>query len=273
MILVSRIIDNYPNIADFFTQKWFESELKKDQEDIHLLAKKLTFDEDDDSFIYFEHVEKCLNELKDCIKHNKNHFKGFTHKVRYHGILAEMEIGLMLKDMGFDIELEPPTQDNKSSDIKITNGENEIYIEVSTRIGPPTHWENIENRSSKIGISEFRPPSNFKHKILREGSQLSKNNPGIVALKIEPSSIREIDNIIRGFGFSRVWGNGVYIEPGERIDNSMISALLIYCYYIAEKEKIYTVFCINPEADFPLPTSFIEKFKLCCTRTIIPTSQ
>jgi hypothetical protein len=99
MIPVSRIIDNYPNIVDFFTIEWFESELKKDQKDIHILAKQLTFDEDDDaSFIYLEHVEKCLNELKDCIKQNKNHFKGFTHKERYHGILAEMEIGLMLKE-------------------------------------------------------------------------------------------------------------------------------------------------------------------------------
>jgi hypothetical protein len=274
MSCVSRIIDNYPNIADFFTQEWFESELKKDEKDIHLLAKKLTFDEDDDaSSIYLERVEKCLKELKDCIKQNKNHFKGFTHKERYHGILAELEIGLMLKDMGFDIELEPPTQDNKSSDIKITDGETKIYIEVSTRIGPPTHWEDIENRYSKIGISELRAPSNFKQKILKEGSQLSKTNPGIVALNIDPLSSGQEINIIRGFGFSRVWGDGVYIEPGERIDNSMISALLIYCYYIAETEEIYTVLCINSEADFPLPASFIEKLKLYCTRTIIPISQ
>jgi hypothetical protein len=274
MIPVSRIIDNYPNIADFFPREWFESELKKDDKNIHLLAKQLTFDEDDDtSFIYLEHVEKCLKELKDCIKQNRNHFKGLTHKERYRGILAELEIGLMLKNMDFDIELEPPVQNNKSSDIKITDGETKIYIEVSTRIGPPTHWEDIENRCSKLGISKFRSPSNFKQKILHEGSQLSRNNPGIVALNIDPSSIPEIEHMIRGFGFSRIWGDGIYIEPGERIDNSMISALLIYCYYIAENEKIDTVLCINSEADFPLPASFIEKFKSYCTRTIIPISQ
>jgi hypothetical protein len=64
-------------------------------------------------------------------------------------------------------------------------------------------------------------------------------------------------------------GDGVYIEPGERIDNHD-SALLIYCYYIAKNEEIYTVLCINSEAGFPLPASFIEKLKLYYTKTIMP---
>jgi hypothetical protein len=272
MIPIPKIIHNYPNIANFFSHEWFESELKKDDKDIHLLAKQLTFDEDDDiSFIYLEHVEKCLKELKDCMKNNENHFKGFTHKERYHGIIAELEIGLMCKCMGFNIELEPSIQGGKLSDIKIVNVNPEIFIEVSIRKGPPTNWKNIENRYSKLGISKFRTPSNFKQKILKEGSQLSKINPGIVALKIDPSSIPEIPSIIRGFGFSRIWEDGVYIEPGERIDNSMISALLIHCYYIAENEKNDTRLYINPVAKFPLPISVIEKFKAYGVRVIIPS--
>jgi len=66
-------------------------------------------------------------------------------------------------------------------------------------------------------------------------------------------------------------GDGVYIEPGEPIDNSSISALLLYFYYIAENEENYTVFCNNPLAKFPLPKSVSDKFENYCTEVIKPS--
>lgn len=287
MIPVSKVVSNYPNIANFFSHEWFESELKKKEKDIHLLAKQLIFAEDDDySFYYFEHVERCLKELKFCIDKNQRHFKGLLHKEDYHSLLAELEIGLMLKDMNFNIVLEPRTQNGKKSDIKIININPEIFVEVSRKKGPITEWDDIEtfcsknkiplpinykNNQSKIGTFEFRTPVNFKEKIEKEKIQLSETNPGIIALVIEPSSRSEINNIIRGFGFSFVWGDGVHIELGEPIDNSLISALLIYCYETGEKEVNYTVFCNNPLAKFPLPESVSYKFENYCTKIIKPS--
>lgn len=289
MIQISKFISKYPNIGYYFTQAWFESELTKKEEDMHLLAKRFLFyrNDDEDFFIYYDHVERCLKELKDCIDKNKKHFRGLKHKEEYESRLAELEIGLILKDMNFNITLEPRIQKGKKSDIKIINVNPEIFLEVSIKKGPITEWEDIEtycsknkisipihyeNHQSKIGTFEFRTPVNFKQKIENESIQLSETNPGILALKLtDPSSTREINNIIRGFGFSLVWGDGVYIEPGEPIDNSLISALLIYCHYISEKEVNYTVFCNNPLAKFPLPESVSDKFENYCTRIIKPS--
>lgn len=288
MIQVSKFISKYPSIGYYFTQEWFELELTKKEEDMHLLAKRLLFygDDDEDFFIYYDHVERCLKELKDCIDINKKHFKRLLHKEGYESQLAELEIGLMLKDMNFNIVLEPQTQGGKKSDIKIISANPEIFVEVSIKKGIITKWEDIEtycskneifmpihyeNHQSKIGIFKIRFPINFTEKITSKTIQLSKTNPSILALVIEPSSRNEINNIIRGFGFSLVLGNGVHIELGEPIDNSLISALLIYCYEIGEKEVNYTVFCNNPLAKFPLPESVSDKFENYCTRIIKPS--
>jgi hypothetical protein len=153
MIPVSKVIDNYPNIANFFTEEWFKSELKKNKEDIHILAKQLTFNENSkSSFVYLDHVERCLNELKDNIKGHENHFKAIKHKERYFGILAELEIGLMIKNMGFEFEFEPPLPKG-FSDIKITNAEAEIFIEVSTKEG--LSFKEKEKIGNSCTISEF----------------------------------------------------------------------------------------------------------------------
>jgi hypothetical protein len=275
---VSKVIDNYPNIANFFTKEWFESELKKDNKNIHLLAKQLIFNENSkSSFIYLDHVERCLNELKENIKGHENHFKALIHKERYLSILAELEIGLMYKHMGFEIELEPPLPKG-FSDIKITNAETEIFIEVSTKKG--LSFKEKEKVGNSCTVSEFetRPPDKFKGKIIEESKQLSVVHPGIFALVIEPSSIPEIESIKHAFGFSRLWGK--YIEPGidpsEKV-KKRVSALLIYCNYTTINEesnclcrKEDTFLCVNPLAEFQLPTSVIHKFETYGTEIIIP---
>jgi len=278
MIPVSKDINNYPNIANFFTEEWFKSELKKNKEDIHLLAKQLTFDDNYKfSLVYLDHVERCLNELKDNIKRHENHFKALIHKERYFGILAELEIGLMIKNMGFEFDFEPPLPTG-FSDIKITNAETEVFIEVSIKEG--LSYEDIEKIGKKCTISKFetRPPEKFKGKIIKESKQLSKISPSIFALVIEPSSIPEIEIIKHAFGFSRLWGE--YIEPGinpsEKVKKS-VSALLIYRNYNTVNDesncrfiKEDTDLLVNPLAEFQLPTSVIQKFETYGTEIIIP---
>ena len=278
MIPVSKVIDNYPNIAKFFTKEWFESELKKDNQSIHLLAKQLTFDENSKfSLVYLGHVERCLNELKENIKGHENHFKAIIHKERYLGILAELEIGLMYKHMGFEIEFEPPLPKG-FSDIKITNAETEIFIEVSTK--KSLSFKEKERVGNSCTISEFetRPPEKFKGKIIEESKQLSVDHPGIFALVIEPSSIPEIESMKHAFGFSRLWGKYIElsINPSEKV-KKRVSALLIYCNYTTINEennclsrKEDTFLCVNPMAEFQLPTSVIHKFETYGTEIIIP---
>ncbi len=278
MIPVSKVINNYPNIANFFTEEWFVSELKKDHKNIHLLAKQLTFNENSkSSFVYFDHVERCLNELKDNITGHENHFKALKHKERYFGLLAELEIGLMIKNMDFEFDFEPPLS-KKSSDIKITNSETEIFIEVSTKKGLSFKEKEKVGNSCTINEFETRSPEKFKGKIIKESEQLSKTDPGIFALVIEPSSIPEIESIKYAFGFSRLWGK--YIEPGinpsEKVKKS-VSALLIYCNYTAINDenncfcrKEDSFLCVNPLAEFQLPTSVIHKFETYGTEIIVP---
>lgn len=278
MIPVSKVTDNYPNIAKFFTNEWFESELKKDNKNIHLLAKQLTVSENSkSSLVYFKHIERCLSELKDNIMGHENHFKALKHKERYFGLLAELEIGLMIKNMGFEIEFEPPLPKG-FSDIKITTAETEIFIEVSTKKG--LSFKEKEKVGNSCTISEFetRPPEKFKGKIIEESKQLSAVHPGIFALVIEPSSIPEIESIKHAFGFSRLWGK--YIEPGINPSKKVkkrVSALLIYCNYTTINEennclrrKEDTFLCVNPLAEFQLPTSVIHKFETYGTEIIIP---
>lgn len=278
MISVSKVIDKNPNIAKFFTKEWFESELKKDSQSIHLLAKQLTYDENSkSSLVYLDHIERCLNELKENIKGHENHFKALIHKERYLGILAELEIGLMYKHMGFEIEFEPPLPKG-FSDIKITNAETEIFIEVSTKKGLSFKEKEKVGNSCTINEFETRPPEKFKGKIIEESKQLSIVHPGIFALVIEPSSIPEIESIKHAFGLSRLWGK--YIEPGinpsEKV-KKRVSALLIYCNYTTINEernclfrKEDTFLCVNPLAEFQLPTSVIHKFETYGTEIIIP---
>ncbi|AKB29517.1 hypothetical protein MSSIT_2798 [Methanosarcina siciliae T4/M] len=279
MIPVSKVVKKYPNIAYFFPDDLLKSELKKCSEDIHPLAKQLTFkDNDDSSLVYLEYVERCLNELKNEIKGHETHFKGLVHKERYHGILAELEIGLMCKNMGFEFEFEPPVQ-NGFSDIKITNAETEIFIEVPIRKG--LSFNEKEKIGDNCTIMEFetRPPQKFKGKIIKESSQLSKIRPSIFVLVIEPSSISEIESIKRGFGFSCLWGK--YIQLGidpSKIVKERVSGLLIYCNYITKNEenncryiKEDTFLCVNPMANFPLPTSVIQKFEIYGAEIIQPS--
>ena len=85
-------------------------------------------------------------------------------------------------------------------------------------------WNPAEIREIK-----FRQPSDFREKIENEIKQLSESNPGIIALYLEPSSIPEWRNVIKGF-LNNVWDkNGNVIEI---VDFSIVSAFLIYMMFL-----------------------------------------
>ncbi len=79
----------YPNIAKIFTKEWFESEFKKEKEDMHLLARQFTYDENDRSSLHLiDHLEDYLATMQDEIKRNKKHFYDtLRHRDQYKSTL------------------------------------------------------------------------------------------------------------------------------------------------------------------------------------------
>lgn len=279
----------YPHIADFFTQEWIETELKKEGME-HPIVEEI-IKNDEFSAAYLEHIENCLLTLKDEIKKAEDHFQNklLKNKENYEGALAELEIGLLCKDIGFNIEFEPPHIENrKQSDIKVTSIDPEIFIEVSTFFGDleiiwceeskmhqnenDAEWEEIENSSIDCGYITKREPREFAGKFKTKRKQLPVTHPGIIALKIKNTSYHEIPNIIRGLGFDHIRLDGV-LELGERKKNDKISAVIIYYYEKAENYERHVCFCNNPLANNPLPSSIVEKFKSCSNWTINPVER
>jgi hypothetical protein len=78
-----------------------------------------------------------------------------------------------------------------------------ITDEFITKIGMKNDKKNKKRNvfwdPAKIGEIKFRQPSHFREKIENEIKQLSKSNPGIIALYLESSSIPECNNAINGF--------------------------------------------------------------------------
>lgn len=115
-------------------------------------------------------------------------------------------------------------------------------------------WNPAEIREIK-----FRQPSDFREKIENEIKQLSESNPGIIALYLEPSSIPEWRNVIKGF-LNNVWDkNGNVIEI---VDFSIVSAFLIYIRSFSNnKYDVFRKLCLNPRANYQLPDSITKKFE------------
>lgn len=261
MINVSEVIDSYPNIASMFPAEWFESEIKKESN--HLLIKQLVLD-DRVSFQYLNDLEECLELLEGEINEHPKHFKTLRNANQFKNTLAELKIGYMFKKMGFSIEFESPVQNNKVSDIKVNLKDVDVFIEVSTRIGPE---EEVLEKNHGITISKFeiREPRKFSDKIVEESTQLSKDHSGIVALYFLASFAPEERNIIRAFGFDFIWDKDFkYIELGEKIDKSVVSALLLSSPYDQP------LLCVNPLAKIPLPDVVLKKFEKNKIEIIIP---
>ena len=262
----SAVPKKYPNIAQIFTKEWFESEFSKEKEDMHLLARQFTYDEEDRISLHLiDHLEEYLATMQDEIKRNGKHFsERLRNKDFYSSTSAEIEIASLFKNMGFrQVELEPPIPDSgKTGDIKIRDDGAEIFIEVSTKKGPET---NYKDKFGGVEVGEFKFQSSkiYKDKIDSESLQLSEFHPGIIVLY--PSSIPERRNIRKALYDGIAWmtkGVVVHLENGESaMDNTIISALLLYFHHFSDGCKIDKELYLNPKAKNPLPESIITKFR------------
>ena len=269
---VSAVPNKYPNIAKIFTKEWFESEFRKEEEDMHLLARQFTYDENDRSSLHLiDHLEEYLAIMQDEIKRNKKHFhETLISRAQYNSTSAEIEIASLFKNMGFrQVELEPPIPDSDSggkADIKICNNVAEIFIEVTTKKGPETNYTYDFGLGVKGGIFKFQSPKTYKDKIEHKSNrQLSNSHPGIIVLYLDPSCTPERRNIQKALYDGIVWmadGEIVCLEKGESaMDNTIISALLLYSHCFSGGCKIDKELYLNPKAKNPLPEPIITKFR------------
>ena len=269
---VSAVPNKYPNIAKIFTKEWFESEFMKEKEDMHLLARQFTYDENDRSSLHLiDHLEEYLATMQDEIKRNKKHFYDtLISRDQYKSTSAEIEIASLFKNMGFrQVELEPPIPDSDSggkADIKICDDETEIFIEVTTKKGPETNYIYDFGLGIKGGPFKFQSPKTYKDKIEHKSNrQLSNSHPGIIVLYLDPSCIPERRNIQKALYDGIVWmtnGEIVCLEKGESaMDNTIISAILLYSHCFSGGCKINKELYLNPKAKNPLPEPIITKFR------------
>ncbi|WP_135606221.1 hypothetical protein [Methanococcoides sp. NM1] len=249
MIEYPNVYENYPLVAKWFPEKWVKSEIEKNE---HLVIRQLILD-DKQSLKFLDNLEDCLELMDKEMSEHNTHFRTLQNKDQFISTLAELKVGCFFKNMGFNIEFEPPLINGKKADLKTVLNCEELYIEVSTRKGIP-EGEVVENNPFEITTIKKREPRAFKDRILEESEQLLKTKPGIVALYLHPSSAPEKINIIRAFGFDFIWDKETdTIEYGEKHDTSMISALLLII------DNDFTL-CLNPIANNPLPSGIIKKF-------------
>ena len=257
----------YPNIAKIFSKEWFESEFRQEKEDMHLLANQ--FDHyGENSLHWIDHLEEYLETMKDEIERNRKHFyDGLRNKGQYTSTLAEIEIGSLFKNIGFqNVQLEPPIPDpkkNGSGDIKIIDAETEVFIEVRTIRGKEGEILD-KGKGVEIRKMESHRPIDLQSKIVAEIHGLSGFYPGIVVLYIDQSIINDRD-IEKAFYDAIAWivnGEVVQVEPGESaMDNTIISAILSYFHYFSDGCVIRKELYLNPKANIPLPNSIITKLR------------
>ena len=136
---------------------------------------------------------------------------------------------------------------------------NEFIAKIGMENDKQNDKRNVFENPARIGKIKSRQPSDFREKIENESKQLSESNPGIIALYLEPSSIPEWRNVIKGF-LNNVWDkNGNVIEI---VDFSIVSAFLIYIRSFSNnKYNVFRKLCLNPRANYQLPDSITKKFE------------
>jgi hypothetical protein len=94
---------------------------------------------------------------------------------------------------------------------------------------------------------------------------MSISYPNTHVLYLDPSSIPERKNIAKAVYDAIAWivnGEVVHIELGESaMDNTIISALLLYSHCFSNGCKIRKELYLNPKANISLPDSIITKFR------------
>ncbi len=248
---LSKFLETHINIAKIFSKEWFESELQKPPETMHVLAKQFRFENTPDnnsiSYHLFDHLEECLKTLQVEIQEKGSIFRRLKTPKDYPDTIGQIEICGILKNWGFRVELEPKVPDSeKISDIMISKGESTAYIEVKTLHERPGR---IIQKSGPITISElnFHPKSTIMGKIKDKSQQLSKTHPGIIVICLD-DSIPQMSHIDYPFR-----------EIARELP--IVSGLLLYYHSHGPDGcfKNLRLIC-NPFATNPIPTHFLELF-------------
>ncbi|MDO9326553.1 MAG: hypothetical protein Q7T80_16505 [Methanoregula sp.] len=240
---IKEFLANYQNIAKIFTEHWFESELKKPHEERHLLAKQFSFDDtpylNSISEHEFTHLEENLGSLQKEIQSKRSISKNLKNTLEYPNIIGQIEIAVLFKKIGFDIELEPHLPDSKKkADIKLVMKELIVFIEVRTlhdREG------TIISKSNSMEISKMINHSipTIKEIITGKSQQLSERHPGILVINL--------DNISRTLHFE-----GGFYECAR--DCPIISGMILYRHYFNNEGcRLIIDYFANPNAKIPLP--------------------
>ncbi|HIH02521.1 MAG TPA: hypothetical protein HA263_01285 [Methanoregulaceae archaeon] len=248
---LSKFLETHKNIAKIFSKEWFESELQKPPETMHVLAKQFTFeDTSHDNSIschLFDHLEEYLETLEVEIREKGSISRKLTTSKDYPDTIGQIEICCFFKKLGFNVELEPKVPDSeKISDIKISKEESTAYIEVKTLRERPGR---IIQKSGPIIISElnFHPKPTIIDKIKDKSQQLSKNHAGIIVI-CQDDSIPQMSHIEYPFR-----------EIAHEIP--IVSGLMLYYHSYGPNGcfKILRLIC-NPFATNSIPTHFLEIF-------------
>ncbi|MGA2934213.1 MAG: hypothetical protein ABSD81_03555 [Methanomicrobiales archaeon] len=239
-------LEIYKNIAEIFSEEWFESELKKPKDEMHVLAKQFTFGNtsynNSISNHRFDHLEEYLKNLKNEIQRKGKIKRKLRDSNEFPNFIGQIEISSFIKNLGFTVELDPLIPNSRNiSDIKISKGQNSVYIEVRTlneRAG------EIIYQKGRIIIRTINkhPTINIQNKIEDKTKQLSHLYPGIVAVYLDPSIAltRHIET--------------AFFEIAEV--NPIITGLLLYHHYQNNEGCHISVrLFMNPNADKPLPES------------------
>jgi hypothetical protein len=248
---IKEFLENHRNIAKIFPEPRFESESEKPLDKRHLLAKQFFFDDTFDhksiSQHLFEHLEENLGFLQEEIQNKKSLPRILRDPKEYINLIGQIEIAVLFKKMGFDIELEPAVPGTiKKSDIKIVRGEFTAYIEVRTlhdREG------TLISKSEYVKISTIKNHSlpTIKEIITKKSQQLSEHHPGILVINL--------DQISRSSHFE-----GGFYEISKECP--IVSAMLIYRHYFNNEGcRVFIDYFANPYARKPVPETIIRLFE------------
>jgi hypothetical protein len=132
-----------------------------------------------------------------------------------------------------------------------------FYIEICGM------WD--KGKGFEIMEMKFHRTIDFKSVIENKRYQLSEFHPGIIVLYLDPLCIPERRNIQKALYDGIAWMRNkevVHLEPGESaMDNTIISAILLYFHYFSDGCMIRKELYLNPKANIPLPNSIITKFR------------
>lgn len=248
---LSKFLETHKKIASIFSKEWFESELQKSPETMHLFAKQFTFDDNPydnaTSYHLFDHLEEYLENLEYEIQKKGSLFRKLRDSQDYRDTIGQIETCSFLKKLGFEVELEPKLPNSiKISDIKISKEGYIVYIEVRTLNERPGKILS-DTDSTTISTISFHPIINIKNKIKEKSQQISEAYPGIVVMYLD-ESIGRILHI--EYAFSEI----VKESP-------IISGLLLYRHFYNHNGcNIHRDLFCNPFATKPIPEFIIELF-------------